>query len=58
VFAPCPDVDPALQPVGSAPGHLAACHLHGVVGTPAAGAGAVPADGGPGATASGARTAG
>jgi peptide/nickel transport system ATP-binding protein/oligopeptide transport system ATP-binding protein len=57
VFAPCPDVDPALQPVGSAPGHLAACHLHGVVGTPVAGAGAVPADGGPpGATASGART--
>jgi peptide/nickel transport system ATP-binding protein/oligopeptide transport system ATP-binding protein len=32
VFAPCPDVDPALQPVGSAPGHLAACHLHGVAG--------------------------
>ncbi|WP_233517603.1 ABC transporter ATP-binding protein [Geodermatophilus marinus] len=36
VFEPCPDVDPALQPVGSAPGHLAACHLHGVVGTPVA----------------------
>jgi oligopeptide/dipeptide ABC transporter ATP-binding protein len=33
-FEPCPDVDPALQPVGSAPGHVAACHLHGVVGTP------------------------
>ena len=33
VFEPCPDVDPALQPVG-APGQLAACHLHGVVGTP------------------------
>ena len=26
-------VDPALQPVG-APGQLAACHLHGVVGRP------------------------
>ncbi|MGY1651974.1 ABC transporter ATP-binding protein [Geodermatophilus sp. SYSU D01119] len=34
VFEPCPDVDPALQPVGSAPGHVAACHLHGVAGTP------------------------
>src|SRR5215213_6766207 len=33
-FEPCPDVDPALQPVGAAPGHVAACHLHGVVGTP------------------------
>ena len=33
VFEPCDDVDPALQPVG-APGQLAACHLHGVVGTP------------------------
>ena len=33
-FEPCPDVDPALQPVGEASGHLAACHLHGVVGTP------------------------
>ncbi|MGY1742198.1 MULTISPECIES: ABC transporter ATP-binding protein [unclassified Blastococcus] len=33
-FEPCPDVDPVLQPVGSAPGHVAACHLHGVVGTP------------------------
>jgi oligopeptide/dipeptide ABC transporter ATP-binding protein len=32
-FEPCPTVDPALQPVG-APGQLAACHLHGVVGTP------------------------
>ena len=32
-FEPCPDVDPALQPVGAA-GQLAACHLHGVVGTP------------------------
>ncbi|WP_104527107.1 ABC transporter ATP-binding protein [Blastococcus saxobsidens] len=33
VFEPCDDVDPALQPAG-APGQLAACHLHGVVGTP------------------------
>ena len=33
-FEPCDDVDPALQPVG-APGQQAACHLHGVVGTPA-----------------------
>jgi oligopeptide/dipeptide ABC transporter ATP-binding protein len=33
-FEPCPEVDPALQPVG-APEQLAACHLHGVVGTPA-----------------------
>lgn len=32
-FEPCPTVDPALQPVGT-PGQLAACHLHGVVGTP------------------------
>jgi oligopeptide/dipeptide ABC transporter ATP-binding protein len=32
-FDACPEVDPALQPVG-APGQLAACHLHGVVGTP------------------------
>jgi oligopeptide/dipeptide ABC transporter ATP-binding protein len=32
-FEPCPDVDPALQPVGAA-GQRAACHLHGVVGTP------------------------
>ena len=32
-FDPCPGVDPALQPLdGSA--HEAACHLHGVVGTP------------------------
>ncbi|MGK5169758.1 ABC transporter ATP-binding protein [Geodermatophilus sp. CPCC 205761] len=36
VFEPCPDVDPALQPVG-APGQLAACHLHGVAGTPVEG---------------------
>ena len=34
-FAPCPDVDPALQPTGG-PGQRAACHLHGVVGTPVA----------------------
>ncbi|SDQ10830.1 ABC transporter ATP-binding protein [Quadrisphaera sp. DSM 44207] len=33
-FQPCPDVDPALQPVGPpGSGQLAACHLHGVVGT-------------------------
>ncbi|GAA3176371.1 dipeptide ABC transporter ATP-binding protein [Blastococcus jejuensis] len=32
-FEPCPEVDPALQEVG-APGQLAACHLHGVIGTP------------------------
>jgi peptide/nickel transport system ATP-binding protein/oligopeptide transport system ATP-binding protein len=32
VFEPCDRVDPALQGVGA--GHLAACHLHGVVGTP------------------------
>jgi peptide/nickel transport system ATP-binding protein/oligopeptide transport system ATP-binding protein len=32
-FEPCPAVDPALQPVGR-DDHLAACHLHGVVGTP------------------------
>ena len=31
-FEPCPEVDPALQDTGG--GHLAACHLHGVVGTP------------------------
>jgi len=36
VFEPCPDVDPALQP-GGAPGQLAACHLHGVVGRPVGG---------------------
>jgi oligopeptide/dipeptide ABC transporter ATP-binding protein len=36
-FEPCDDVDPALQPVG-APGQLAACHLHGVVGRPVSGA--------------------
>jgi oligopeptide/dipeptide ABC transporter ATP-binding protein len=35
-FEPCPTVDPALQPVG-ADGQLAACHLHGVVGTPVTG---------------------
>ena len=48
VFEPCDDVDPALQPAG-APGQLAACHLHGVVGRPVSGeeqeAGSVP--GGP-----------
>ena len=34
-FAPCPTVDPALQEVaGAAGGHVAACHLHGVVGVP------------------------
>jgi oligopeptide/dipeptide ABC transporter ATP-binding protein len=32
VFEPCDRVDPALQEVGA--GHEAACHLHGVVGTP------------------------
>ncbi|MDD9370143.1 MAG: ABC transporter ATP-binding protein [Acidimicrobiales bacterium] len=32
VFEPCPEVDPALQDTGNQ--HLAACHLHGVVGTP------------------------
>ena len=32
-FEPCPTVDPALQPAG-APDQLAACHLHGIVGTP------------------------
>ena len=47
-FEPCPDVDPALQDVG--PGvrgpQLAACHLHGVVGTPVdAGAEAAPGTG-------------
>jgi oligopeptide/dipeptide ABC transporter ATP-binding protein len=31
-FEPCPTVDPALQPAGAV-GQLAACHLHGVVGT-------------------------
>jgi oligopeptide/dipeptide ABC transporter ATP-binding protein len=36
VFEPCDDVDPALQPAG-APGQLAACHLHGVVGRPVSG---------------------
>ncbi|MGY1856541.1 ABC transporter ATP-binding protein [Modestobacter sp. SYSU DS0290] len=35
VFEPCDDVDPALQPAG-VPDQLAACHLHGVVGTPVA----------------------
>jgi oligopeptide/dipeptide ABC transporter ATP-binding protein len=34
-FEPCPTVDPVLQPAG-APQQLAACHLHGVVGTPVA----------------------
>ncbi len=29
-FEPCPEVDPALQPVGD--GAVVACHLHGVVG--------------------------
>jgi oligopeptide/dipeptide ABC transporter ATP-binding protein len=33
VFEPCDRVDPALQGVGPG-GHVAACHLHGVVGTP------------------------
>jgi hypothetical protein len=34
VFWPrCPDVNPVLQPAG-APDQQAACHLHGVVGTP------------------------
>jgi oligopeptide/dipeptide ABC transporter ATP-binding protein len=33
VFDVCPRVDPALQPFGEG-GHLAACHLHGVVGEP------------------------
>jgi oligopeptide/dipeptide ABC transporter ATP-binding protein len=28
VFAPCGDVRPALLPVGSAPGHVALCHLY------------------------------
>src|SRR5690606_14022286 len=28
VFEPCPDHDPVLQEIG--PGHVAACHLHGV----------------------------
>ncbi|WNV75977.1 ABC transporter ATP-binding protein [Geodermatophilus sp. DSM 44513] len=42
VFEPCPDVDPALQPAG-APGQLAACHLHGVVGRPVGRDGAVAA---------------
>jgi oligopeptide/dipeptide ABC transporter ATP-binding protein len=32
-FEPCPEVDPALQDTGG--GHLAACHLHGIVGTAA-----------------------
>ncbi|GAB3352401.1 ABC transporter ATP-binding protein [Modestobacter lapidis] len=35
VFEPCDRVDPALQPAGAA-GQVAACHLHGVVGTPVA----------------------
>jgi oligopeptide/dipeptide ABC transporter ATP-binding protein len=37
-FEPCPEVDPVLQPLdgehGDGPPHFAACHLHGVVGTP------------------------
>ncbi|RJK98273.1 ATP-binding cassette domain-containing protein [Vallicoccus soli] len=33
-FEPCPLVDPALQGVGAGTGHVAACHLHGVVGRP------------------------
>jgi oligopeptide/dipeptide ABC transporter ATP-binding protein len=33
VFEPCDHVDPALQEVGAG-GHLAACHLHGILGTP------------------------
>jgi oligopeptide/dipeptide ABC transporter ATP-binding protein len=33
VFDPCPRVDPDLQLVGDR-GHVAACHLHGVVGDP------------------------
>jgi peptide/nickel transport system ATP-binding protein/oligopeptide transport system ATP-binding protein len=41
-FAPCPSVDPALQGVG--PGHVAACHLHGVVGTPVEPDADAPAD--------------
>jgi oligopeptide/dipeptide ABC transporter ATP-binding protein len=36
VFEPCPAVDPSLQPAGPGEGHVAACHLHGVVGTPVA----------------------
>jgi oligopeptide/dipeptide ABC transporter ATP-binding protein len=31
-FEPCPHVDPALADLRG--GHRAACHLHGVVGTP------------------------
>jgi oligopeptide/dipeptide ABC transporter ATP-binding protein len=41
VFDPCDDVDPALQPVGRA--REAACHLHGVVGTPVNPSGSAPA---------------
>jgi oligopeptide/dipeptide ABC transporter ATP-binding protein len=33
-FDPCPEVDPALQPLDGDSVHQAACHLHGVVGTP------------------------
>jgi peptide/nickel transport system ATP-binding protein/oligopeptide transport system ATP-binding protein len=52
VFEPCDDVDPALQPVGGTPPphartdpHIreAACHLHGVVGTPVMPDGPTPA---------------
>jgi oligopeptide/dipeptide ABC transporter ATP-binding protein len=32
VFDRCPRVDPVLQPVEGGAGHVAACHLHGVVG--------------------------
>jgi oligopeptide/dipeptide ABC transporter ATP-binding protein len=41
VFDPCDDVDPALQPVGRS--REAACHLHGVVGTPVTPDGSAPA---------------
>ena len=34
VFEPCDQVDPTLQDTGA--GHVAACHLHGVVGNPVA----------------------
>jgi peptide/nickel transport system ATP-binding protein/oligopeptide transport system ATP-binding protein len=32
VFDPCATVDPQLQAVGAEPAHVAACHLHGIVG--------------------------
>nr|MBO2502683.1 ABC transporter ATP-binding protein [Thermoanaerobacterales bacterium] len=41
-FEPCPHVDPALADLGG--GHRAACHLHGVVGTPVDEAGAALLD--------------